>query len=68
MSMTLFDYLPIRRSLLRPLRVLMLLLCLSIGSAISVAQEFKANVEINSQKIEGTNRSVFESLKEEITT
>lgn len=68
MSMTLFDHLPIRRSLLRPLRVLMLLLCLSVGSTISVAQEFKANVEINSQKIEGTNRSVFESLKEEITT
>lgn len=31
------------------------------------AQEFRANVEVNAQKIEGTNTSVFESLKEEIT-
>jgi len=31
------------------------------------AQEFRANVEVNAQKIEGTNTSVFESLKEEMT-
>ncbi|MDE6006334.1 MAG: DUF4835 family protein [Muribaculaceae bacterium] len=32
------------------------------------AQEFRATVEVNSQKIEGTNRSVFESLKEQMNT
>lgn len=32
------------------------------------AQEFRANVEVNAQKIEGTNRSVFETLKEQITS
>ncbi len=32
------------------------------------AQEFRANVEVNSQQVEGTNRSVFESLKEQLNT
>ncbi|MBD5305888.1 MAG: DUF4835 family protein [Bacteroides sp.] len=32
------------------------------------AQEFRANVEVNSQQIEGTNRNAFETLKEQITT
>lgn len=32
------------------------------------AQEFRANVEVNSQQVEGTNRNVFETLKEQITT
>ena len=32
------------------------------------AQEFRANVEVNSQQVEGTNRHVFETLKEQITT
>lgn len=32
------------------------------------AQEFRANVEVNSQQIEGTNKSVFESLKEQINS
>lgn len=31
------------------------------------AQEFRANVEVNAQKIEGTNKAVFETLKEEMT-
>lgn len=31
------------------------------------AQELHCQVEVNSQKIEGTNKSVFESLKESIT-
>ena len=42
----------------------MLLLEVGMGSA----QEFRANVEVNAQKIEGTNRSVFETLKEQITS
>lgn len=32
------------------------------------AQEFRANVEVNSQKVEGTNRSVFDALKESISS
>ena len=28
------------------------------------AQELRCNVEVNSQQIEGTNKSVFESLQE----
>ena len=32
------------------------------------AQEFRANVDVNSQQVEGTNRNVFETLKEQITT
>lgn len=32
------------------------------------AQEFRCNVEVNAQQIEGTNKSVFETLKEQITT
>lgn len=32
------------------------------------AQEFRATVDVNSQQVEGTNRGVFESLKEQINT
>lgn len=32
------------------------------------AQEFRATVDVNSQKIEGTNKSVFETLKEQLNT
>lgn len=41
------------------------------GSAVALpaaAQEFRANVEVNSQKIEGTNRSVFENLQEHMNS
>lgn len=41
------------------------------GSAVALptaAQEFRANVEVNSQKIEGTNRSVFENLQEQMNS
>lgn len=31
-------------------------------------QEFRANVEVNSQKVEGTNKNVFETLKDQMTT
>lgn len=37
------------------------------GGKEVAAQEFRANVEVNSQKIEGTNKSVFETLKEDMT-
>lgn len=42
-----------------------LMVCCSLESG---AQEFRANVEVNSQKIEGTNRSVFETLKEQLNS
>lgn len=32
------------------------------------AQEFKCDVEVNSQSVEGTNKSVFDNLKEAIST
>ncbi|MDE6339003.1 MAG: DUF4835 family protein [Muribaculaceae bacterium] len=32
------------------------------------AQEFRCEVEVNSQQVEGTNKSVFESLKESMST
>lgn len=35
---------------------------------VAQAQEFRATVDVNSQQIEGTNRSVFESLKEQMNT
>lgn len=38
-----------------------------MGAAHMSAQEFRANVEVNAQKIEGTNKEVFETLKESIT-
>lgn len=41
---------------------------LATGCGASYAQEFRANVEVNSQKVEGTNRSAFETLKEQMTT
>lgn len=36
------------------------------GVCAAGAQEFRANVEVNSQKVEGTNRNVFETLKEQM--
>ena len=47
--------------------ILLPLFC-SAFALIGNAQEFRANVEVNSQKIEGTNKNVFESLKEQMTT
>lgn len=43
---------------------LMAVLALSANEA--AAQELRCNVEVNSQKIEGTNKSVFETLKQSI--
>lgn len=41
---------------------------LAIGSSttVTMAQELRCQVEVNSQKIEGTNKSVFETLKSSI--
>lgn len=38
------------------------------GGSGAGAQEFRANVEVNSQQIEGTNRNVFETLKEQMNS
>lgn len=38
------------------------------GGSTAGAQEFRANVEVNSQQIEGTNRNVFETLKEQMNS
>ncbi len=52
--------------------VMKLLTCLILmvaGFSSSImAQEFRATVEVNSQKIEGTNKSVFESLQESLNS
>lgn len=45
------------------LTLLSILVCMSVS-----AQEFRATVEVNSQKVEGTNRGVFETLKEQINS
>lgn len=38
------------------------------GGLGAQAQEFRATVEVNSQQIEGTNKNVFETLKEALNT
>lgn len=38
------------------------------GSFCAGAQEFRATVDVNSQQIEGTNKNVFETLKEALNT
>lgn len=43
------------------------LIAICVSSA-SYAQEFRATVEVNSQKVEGTNKSVFETLQEQMNT
>lgn len=35
---------------------------------VACAQEFRAHVEVNSQQVEGTNRSVFDNLQESMNT
>lgn len=40
---------------------------LALGATTASAQELKCNVEVNSQKIEGSSKSVFESLQTAIT-
>ena len=45
-----------------------LLIFITVGISGTQAQEFRCEVEVNSQQVEGTNKSVFESLKEGIST
>lgn len=45
---------------------LLILMCICV--AVAKAQEFKCEVDVNSQQVEGTNKSVFDALKEGIST
>lgn len=45
---------------------LLILMCICVAGA--KAQEFKCEVDVNSQQVEGTNKSVFDALKEGIST
>lgn len=47
--------------------ILLIILCVGFLSQLK-AQEFRANVEVNSSQIEGTNKSVFETLQEQMTS
>lgn len=46
---------------------LLVLLIFIQGSNTIIAQELNATVDINTQKIEGTNKSIFENLKKTLT-
>lgn len=48
--------------------IILSIVCFLFLSERLVAQEFRCDVEVNAQQIEGTNRSVFETLKEGIAT
>lgn len=43
-------------------------MALTAGAGQGMAQEFRATVEVNAQQIEGTNKNVFETLKEALNT
>lgn len=45
-----------------------MILFIAAGFTTVNAQEFRATVEVNSQKVEGTNKSVFESLQESLNS
>lgn len=48
--------------------IILILIILAISCFTAYGQEFRATVEVNSQKIEGTNKSVFENLKEQLNS
>lgn len=50
------------------LKMMCSLLLAFFGMLSAEAQEFRATVEVNSQKIEGTNKSVFEQLQEALNS
>ncbi len=50
------------------MRKILLLAVFLLITLTGAAQELKCVVEVNSQKVEGTNKSVFESLQESMTT
>lgn len=47
---------------------LLVIIMASLLTVASYAQELRCDVEVNSQSVEGTNTSVFEALKEGIST
>lgn len=49
-------------------RIFLFIIVLSACIFASVAQELNCTVEVNTQQVEGTNKSVFETLKEAIST
>lgn len=53
---------------MRILRRIILLIGLVSAASAADAQEFNCTVEVNSQQVEGTNKSVFEALQEGMNT
>lgn len=51
---------------MRKLSAILFLIC--AWASVLNAQEFKCEVEVNSQQVEGTNKNVFESLQEAMST
>lgn len=49
-------------------RLIAILMLVSAWISNAVAQEFRCEVEVNSQQVEGTNKSVFDNLKEAMST
>lgn len=47
---------------------LTLLIFVSLGAFLACGQEFRCNVEVNAQQLEGTNKSTFETLQEAINS
>jgi len=51
---------------LSPVRALIVLLAAALGCGTTLAQELNCQVEINSEQVQGTNKSVFETLQNAI--
>lgn len=56
-----------KRSMVLKLTAIMLVVFVSLTTMTVFGQELKCQVEVNSSKIEGTNKSVFESLQTSIS-
>ena len=48
-------------------RILTAAACVAFAIGVGQAQELKCTVEVNSSKIEGSSKSVFETLKQSLT-
>ena len=55
-----------KRNILRYCMAAVVTAVAGVACGDAAAQELRCNVEVNSQKVEGTNKSVFESLKSSI--
>lgn len=53
---------------MKRIKLLLILSVLSLVALTSRSQEFRAHVEVNSSQIEGTNKSVFETLQEQMNS